>query len=243
LGIKRYTLGSAVIGAREVLMLISSHDSKNLLAIAVAVIAALFWLVSEPMAQTRAVSIFIVRHTETDQIPPTFRLTAAGRQRAELLVHTFGDVKLTHIFASHTSWSRQTVEAVAAAHGLPIVQLPAPGSILEGQPVTDETSRRAPIEPVATALTQLSPGSVALAALNGENIFAILNRLGVPLAPDGQSCSTGSMCVPCTNNTCFPKEFDHIWYLLREPGRGQPLTFVELRYGAGWKGPAGAKEE
>jgi Histidine phosphatase superfamily (branch 1) len=220
-----------------------SRDSRNLLAIAVAVIAALFWLMSEAMAQTRVVSIFIVRHSETDQIPPTFRLTAAGRQRAELLVHTFRDVKLTHIFAAHTSWNRHTLEAIAAAQALPIVQLPAPGSILEGRPVTDETSRRAPIEPIATALTQLPAGSVALAALNGENIFAILNRLGVPLAAAGQSCSTGSMCVPCTNNTCFPKEFDHIWYLLREPGRAEPLAFVELRYGAGWQRPSEAKKE
>jgi hypothetical protein len=225
-------------------MLTSSHYSKNLPAIAVAVIVALFWLLSESMAQTRAVSIFIVRHTETDQSPPTLRLTAAGRQRAELLVHTFRDVKFTHIFASHPSWTRQTVEAVAAAQALPIVQLPAPGSMIEGRPVTDETSRRAPIEPIATALTHLPAGSVALAALNGENIFAILNRLGVPLAPGGQSCSTGSMCVPCTDNTCFPqKEFDHVWYILREPGHAEPLAFIDFRYGAGWQRPARPKKE
>jgi len=225
-------------------MLVFSRDLKNLLAIVLVIIAAQLWPVNEPRAQTRAVSIFIVRHTETDQSPPTLKLTAAGRQRAELLVQTFRDVKLTHIFASHTSWTRQTVEAVAAAQALPIVQLPAPGSILEGRPVTDETSRRAVIEPMAAALTQLPPGSVALAALNGENIFAILNQLGVPLAPGGRSCSTGSMCVPCTDNTCFPqKEFDHIWYLLREPGRAEPLAFIKLRYGAGWQRPARPKKE
>jgi hypothetical protein len=30
---------------------------------------------------------------------------------------------------------------------------------------------------------------------NGKDVFAILHRLGVPLAPDGQSCALGSMCA------------------------------------------------
>ena len=147
-------------------------------------------------------------------------------------------MKFTHIFATHTTRTRQTLEGVAVTQALPIVQLPVPGAILDGQPVTDQTSRRAPIEPIAVALAQLPPGSVALAALNSENIFAILNRLGVPVARSGQSCATGSMCVPCTDNTCYPRgEFDRIWHLVREPGRAEPLAFVELRYGAGWRSP------
>ena len=104
--------------------------------------------------------------------------------------------------------------------------------------MTDQTSRRAPIEPLSTALLQLPPGSVALVALNSENIFAILNRLGVPLASDGQSCALGSMCVPCTDNSCYPRrEFDHLWHLVRDAGRAEPLALVELRYGAGWQAP------
>jgi hypothetical protein len=155
-----------------------------------------------------------------------------------LLVQTLRGVKFTHIFATHTTRTRQMVEAIAAAQGVPIVQLPVPGSILDGQPVTDQTSRRAPIEPISTALLQLPPGSVALVALNSENIFAILHRLGVPLAPAGHSCALGSMCVPCTDNSCYPRsEFDHLWHLVRDAGRAAPLALVELRYGAGWQAP------
>jgi hypothetical protein len=212
------------------------NDGRNTLLTAFFVIAAQFWAVSQSLAQAQPVSILIIRHAETDTSQPTLPLTAAGRQRAELLVQTLRGVKFTHIFASHTTRARQMVEGIASAHGLSVIQLPVPGSIVDGQPVTDQTSRRAPIEPIATALLKLPPGSVALAALNSENIFAILNRLGVPVAPSGQSCAPGSMCVPCTDNSCYPrKEFDHIWHIVRESGRAEPLALVELRYGAGWR--------
>ena len=210
--------------------------SRNTLLTTFLVIGAQFWAVSQPLAQTQPVSILIVRHAEADTSQPTVPLTAAGRQRAELLVHTLRGVKFTHIFASHTTRARQMVEGIASAQGLPMVQLPVPGSILDGQPVTDQTSRRAPIEPISTALLKLPPGSVALVALNSENIFAILNRLGVSVAPSGQSCAPGSMCVPCTDNSCYPRsDFDHIWHLVRESGRATPIALVELRYGAGWR--------
>lgn len=212
------------------------NNCRNTLLTALVVIAAQFWAVGQPLAQTQPVSILIVRHAEADTSQPTVPLTAAGRQRAELLVHTLRGVKFTHIFASHTIRARQMVEGIASAHGLSVIQLPVPGSILDGQPVTDQTSRRAPIEPISTALLKLPPGSVVLAALNSENIFAILNRLGVPVAPSGQSCAPGSMCVPCTDNSCYPRqEFDHIWHIVRESGRAEPLSLVELRYGAGWR--------
>jgi hypothetical protein len=216
------------------MLMFTLNRRRNYLLAALVVIAAQFWAVNQPLAQTQPVSIFIVRHAESDNSQPTIPLSAAGRQRAELLAPTFRGVKFTHLFSTHTTRALQMVEAIASAQGLPIVQLPAPGSILDGKPVTDQTSRRAPIEPIATALLKLPPGSVALAALNSENIFAILNRLGVPVAAPGQSCALGSMCVPCLTNECFPPEFDRIWHLVLEPGRAAPVAFVELRYGAGW---------
>jgi Histidine phosphatase superfamily (branch 1) len=203
---------------------------------ALSVMIALLGAAELPLAQEQPVSIIIVRHAEADTSQPTVPLTAKGRERAALLTRTLQDVKFTHIFGTHTTRTRQTVEGVGAAQNLPIVQLPAPGSMLDGKPVTDQTSRRAPIEPVAAALTQLPPGSVALAALNSENIFAILNKLGVPAAQSDQSCVPGNMCVPCTDNTCFPRnEFDRIWHLVRQPGRSEPLAFFQFRYGAGWQ--------
>jgi uncharacterized protein (DUF2141 family) len=194
------------------------------------------WSENQPHAQAQTVSIFVVRHSETDTSHPSLPLTAAGRDRAELLVQTLRGVKFTHIFASHTTRARQMVEAIASAQGLAVIQLPVPGSILDAEPVTEQTSRRATIEPISTALLNLPPGSVALAALNSENIFAILNRLGVPVAPSGQSCTAGSMCVPCTDNSCYPRtEYDHLWHLVREPNRPEPLAFIELRYAEGWR--------
>jgi hypothetical protein len=44
------------------------------------------------------------------------------------------------------------VEGIAAAHSLSVIQLPVPASIVDGQPVTDQTSRRAPIEPISAAI-------------------------------------------------------------------------------------------
>jgi hypothetical protein len=209
---------------------------RNILVTTFLVIAAHFLPEDQPHAQAQPVSIFVVRHSETDASQPALPLTAAGRQRAELLVQTLRGVKFTHIFASHTTRARQMVEAIASAEGLAVIQLPLPGSTLDAEPVTEQTSRRATIEPISTALLNLPPGSVALAALNSENIFAILNRLGIPVAPGGQSCTPGSMCVPCTDNSCYPRtEYDHLWHLLREPGRAEPLAFSELRYAEGWR--------
>jgi hypothetical protein len=128
------------------------------------------------------------------------------------------------------------LEAIAAKQGLTIVQLPAPGTMHEGEIVTDKTTRRASIEPVASALLKLPRGSVALVSLNSENIFAIMNKLGVPVATTVQSCGLGTMCVPCLENACYPREeFDLMWHLVLEGGRPSPVAFVELRYGVGWR--------
>ena len=214
--------------------MISLNNVRSFLVTVLAAVAAQSWATGQAWAQAQPVSIFITRHAEYDT--SDFSLTAAGRQRAELLAQTLRGVKFTHIFASHTTRTRQMVERIASTHGLAVTQLPVPGSILNGQTVTDDTNRRAPIEPIAAALLKLPAGSVVLAALNSENIFAILNRLGVPVAPTGQSCAPGSMCVPCTNNSCYPRtDFELLWHIVREPGRVEPLAFVELRYGAGWR--------
>ena len=214
---------------------------RNLLqAAACLFVALLSGCAANPSAespQSRAISIFIVRHAETDSSQPnTLPLSAAGKQRAALLEPTVRGIKFTHLFATHTGRAREMLEATSASNGVPIVQLPAPGSMLDGRPVNDLTTRRAPIEPIADALLKLPPGSVALVALNSENIFAILNKLGVPVAPSGQKCERGSMCVPCTDNSCYPREeFNHLWHIVRIADRKEPIAYAELRYGEGWK--------
>lgn len=113
----------------------------------------------------------------------------------------------------------------AAAIGEPLRLMPS---------VHDEMSRREAIEPIADALLALVPGSVAVVGLNSENIFAVLNRLGVPVPASGQNCAVGQLCVPCLNNTCFPPVFDRLWYLAIRPGKPEPVVFLQLRYGTGW---------
>ena len=184
---------------------------------------------------TRGISIILVRHAETDATQTALPLTAEGERRAELLQQTLRDVNFTHVFATHTARTRQTIEGIARVQSLTVIQLPVPGSVLHGQVVSETTSRRVPIEPISAALLKLPAGSVALVALNSENLFAILNRLGVPAAPPGTVCAPGSMCVPCTNNSCYPKEYDQLWHLVLAPGKKKPLALIELHYGAGWQ--------
>lgn len=192
---------------------------------------------SQARAQEQLVQIYLVRHPEVEAKPAdpkAMHLSDAGRKRAELLVPTLAGVRVSHLFGSHTLRSRETLEDLARERSLPIVQLPQPGSTLKGQTVNDEMSRREAIDPIADALLELPPGSIAVAALNSENIYAVLNRLGVPVAAAGGTCAVGSLCVPCLNNTCFPSVFDRIWYIALRPGVQKPLVFLELRYGAGW---------
>jgi hypothetical protein len=215
-------------------MRVLRRRSNLLLALLVITAQLLLWGLS--LAQTQPVSILIVRHAESDPKHPNQPLSAIGRQRAELLASTVRGINFTHLFSSHTTRSRQMLEAIAAKQGLTIVQLPTPGTMHEGEIVTDKTTRRASMEPVATALLKLPPGSVALVSLNSENIFGIMNKLGVPVAPSGQSCGLGSMCVPCLENACYPRQdFDRIWHLVLEADRPLPLAFLELRYGVGWR--------
>ena len=187
-------------------------------------------------APAKPVTLLIVRHAETDQSKPHLPLSAAGERRAQVLAETVRGVRFTHLFATHTVRARQMLDTIASRQKLTPVQLPAPGSTWQGETVTDQTSRRAPIEPMSAALAKLPPGSVALVALNSENIFAILNKLGVPAAPAGGTCAPGAMCVPCLDNTCYPRnDFDHLWQVVLPAGGGAPIAYTELRYGQGWK--------
>ena len=191
-------------------------------------------LTKSTASESEAVSIFIVRHGETDQSQPaTLPLSNAGTQLAEVLAATMRDVPLTHLISSHTTRSRQMLDRMASSRGLPIAMLPAPGSLYQGERVTDQTTRRAPIEPVSQALLSLPPGSVAVAALNSENIYAVLNRLGIPVARQGEQCMPKAWCLPCTDNGCYPRDqFDHLWHIVLDKSGGKPISFTQLRYGA-----------
>lgn len=193
---------------------------------------ALLLLIATPVAAQQPttdapVRIFFVRHGEVDAADPATPLNARGQQRAAELVRVFDRVGLTHVFASHTLRSRQAVEPTAAAHRLGVVELPPLGTVIEGVAIHGASASRVALGPLADALSKLPAGSVALVGGNGDNLFGIWNRLGVPLEA---SCTLGRACVPCLDNTCFPAEFDNLWILtLRGSGQTPELTW--LKYG------------
>ena len=185
---------------------------------------------SAPAFADRTV-IYFVRHGEHDPSTSNQELTQQGKARAGVFAATVRDIPFSHVFSSHTTRSRQTVEAVAKQRGLSVVQLPKPGSVVEGATMNDKTPAKAAIKPLVEALRLLPPGSTALVGVNSDNVYAILNGLGVRVATSDQPCSLGSTCVPCLDNTCFPRdEFDNLWMLIVDVGQTPQL--VLLRYAA-----------
>jgi hypothetical protein len=185
---------------------------------------------SAPAFADRTV-IYFVRHGEHDPSTSNQELTQRGKARAGVFTATVRDIPFSHVFSSHTTRSRQTVEAVAKQRGLSVAQLPKPGSVVEGATMNDKTPAKAAIKPLVEALRLLPPGSTALVGVNSDNVYAILNGLGVRVATSDQLCSLGSTCVPCLDNTCFPRdEFDNLWILIVDVGQAPQL--VHLRYAA-----------
>jgi hypothetical protein len=160
-----------------------------------------------------AVTIFFVGHTEMDLSIPSIPLTAEGVARAAKLVPLFDQVPLTHVFTSHTARSQQTVIAVAEAHNLELIALPALGTHLGTDRVTNRSPSDIAIAPLVSALSSLPSGSTALVAGNSGNLFGIMHGLGVPVATGEDACASGDICVPCLVNTCFPEDFDNLWIL------------------------------
>jgi hypothetical protein len=187
-------------------------------------------LAQAPAANSQVTIIYFVRHGEVDPSQPTFPLNANGQRRADAFTRAVRGVAFTHVFSSHTTRARQMVEAAAQDRQLPIRQLPLPGSRLDSGIVSDRTSSRVAIAPLVEALSGLPAGSNALVGVNSDNIYALLNGLGVPVATAAHPCTTGTTCVPCLTNACFPGGDDQLWILLLDPDAKLP-KLIELRYG------------
>jgi hypothetical protein len=177
--------------------------------------------------ETAPTRIYFVRHGEIDGTDPAIPLSARGHERAAELVRVMERVRLTHVFSSHTLRSQQAVRPTADAHGLSVTPMPPLGTVIDGHTVTGASASRLAIGPLGDALAGLPPGSAALVGVNGDNLFAILNRLGVPL---DASCTLGGACVPCLDSTCFPVEYDNLWVATWR-GAGQRAELVWLKYG------------
>ncbi|HEX6250894.1 MAG TPA: histidine phosphatase family protein [Gemmatimonadaceae bacterium] len=185
----------------------------------------------QPLEDGDVTVIYFVRHAEVDPTQPTFPLSAAGRLKAEALARAVSEVRFTHVFSSHTTRAREMVEPVAFARNIPVQQLPQPGARPDSTVVSDRTSSRAAIEPLVHALRQLPAGSRALVGVNSDNVYAILNGLGVPEGSAEQPCLSGRTCVPCLTNACASPRYDQLWLLILRRETPAP-TLIELRYGA-----------
>jgi len=174
--------------------------------------------------------IYFVRHAEVDATQPAFPLSAAGRLKADAFARAVSEVGFTHIFSSHTSRARQMVEPVALARNLSVQQLPRLGIQPDNTVVSEHTSSRAAIAPLVRALRELPAGSRALVGANSDNVYAILNGLGVPTGTPEQPCVSGGNCVPCLTNACASPRYDQLWLLILRQASTHPFL-IELRYG------------
>jgi hypothetical protein len=198
--------------------------------VALATVSVAGWCDGAPIKSGRTI-IYFVRHGESDMSDPKQPLNESGKARARVFAATVQTVFFSHVFSTHTTRARQTVEPAAVAHGLEVTPLPQPGSVLDGVPVTDSTPPKAAVRPLVEALRQLPAGSSALVGVNGDNVYAILNGLGVPVATSGQRCSLGSTCLPCLDRTCFPiNEYDNFWILIIDSVSEKP-QLLHMRFG------------
>lgn len=152
------------------------------------------------------VVVYIVEHGEPVFSDPTMPLSANGIHHGRAVAAVLRDIAFTNVYSSSALRSKQTVSYTANPLGLPVVQLP------NGDPSTPAESAA---EPIVHAVTTLPAGSIALVGGNAENIYRIINKLGIPVA-DG--CGPNQQCVPCLDKTCFtPNDLNSIWRLTLYP--------------------------
>jgi len=219
-------------GGRGVNMKIQWPSSLALLALAAFLVGCVAQRPDQSasrMHEPPGSTIFFIPHAEMDLGQASIPLTTAGHARAATLVRTFEDVPLTHVLSSHTLRSRQTVTPVAEARGMDVQALPPQGTTIGDHTIGDASPSDLAIGPLADAIAKLPDGSRALVSGNSNNLFAIMNRLGVPSATAASPCPKGGNCVPCVDNACFPDGFDGLWVLIL---RGAPAShqLIWLKY-------------
>ena len=190
--------------------------------------------------QTGPTRIFLVRHAEYVKGDPGKPLSKLGRARADVLARCFDGVAVTHVFASHTERSRDTVTPLATAHGLSVRQHPAPGATLAGKVVDNRTSGKAAIAPLLSALAEVPAGSTVVVGGNSGNLFAIMAGLGVPVAGDdrrevppeaGDGVSVAKT-LPCRDKSCFPKkDFASLWLVVVPSSPSGKASMARIHYG------------
>lgn len=173
--------------------------------------------------------VYILRHAEADERSPKWLLNDAGRARAEMLGDRFREVEVTHVFATSTSRSFESVTPLAKRHGLSVRRIPAPGSSVDGRIVVlDRSDPRIAIGPMLDTLRALPPGSTAVVGTDSTSLFAIMAGLGVDVRHE---CPNYASCVPCGHGGCFPEsEFDNLWLVIPDRDTGGAVS-SRIRYG------------
>lgn len=163
-----------------------------------------------PEAETT--TIYFLRHAEPDFKDPDRPLTDKGRARAAKLVAHFAGGPITHVYATHTNRTRDTVTPLAKARGLQVKQFPPIGSDVGGAIVGNRTNGAVAIKPLIAALKALPAGSTALVAANSENLYPVLAGIGAPVST---ACTPDrGDCLPCATRKCFDeKSFNNVWKL------------------------------
>ena len=204
----------------------------------VAAATALVWLAGagliDPVgAAPQPTHYYFVRHAEIDKQNPDKPLNEKGKARARALAGYFDGVRVSFIYATHTDRTRDTVSPLAGARRLKVVQVPEPGTNINGTPVTNRTSGKIAIEPMVVALKGVPPGSAVVVAGNSGNLYAVMAGLGVPVSGEDAVCTDSpDTCVPCREKSCFPKkEFNAVWKVVAAGSDGGSARLVRSTYG------------
>ena len=179
-----------------------------------------------PEAETT--TIYFLRHAEPNFKDPELPLNDKGRARAEKLVAHFASVPITHVYASHTDRTRDTVTPLAKARDVAVRQFPPISSELNGKIVGNRTGGTAAIKPLIAALKALPAGSTAVVAGNSGNLYPVLAGIGAPVNP--VCAADRSDCLPCATRKCFDgKKFNNVWKLTLS--RDGQATLSRTTYG------------
>lgn len=160
-------------------------------------------------------TFYFVRHAEINKENIDKPLNTKGKQRAEVLVEYLKQNHITHIYATHTDRTRDTVSPLSKTLGLSITQMPKPGSSINGKITSNRSKGKIAIKPLISSLSSVPKGSSVVVAANSGNIFGVMAGLGVPVVGNDAICSSEpSKCLPCNTKKCFPKkEFNNVWVI------------------------------
>ncbi len=174
--------------------------------------------------------LYFVRHAEIDMKNPDRPLIPKGNERAAALVKHLKGKNITHIYATHTDRTRDTVIPLAKERGLKVLQFPKPGSTVGEKEVTNRTKGKIAIKPMVNALMKVPDGSAVIVSANSGNLFAIMAGLGVRVGTKDMPCGDkDASCLLCKDKSCFPEnEFHNIW-LVTVSDKG--TTMSKSQYG------------